>query len=165
VHGACLFTMDKIDYITSRDATHTVKPADGSEMIRILIVDDQPAVRKGLRMMFAAAADLMVVGEASGCESALDLALLLSPDVILMDLAMPRRDGIATMEALHVIYPQAAIVVLSFHDDPSSQARAEDAGAAAFVAKSMPPDFLLATIRHVGRTKTNRGKENGTTSA
>jgi DNA-binding NarL/FixJ family response regulator len=127
-------------------------------MIRILIVDDQPAVRKGLRMLFAAAADLRVVGEASDCETALDLAISLRPDIILVDVEMPRVDGIATAAALHGICPQASIVVLSFHDDAPTRARAQQSGAAAFVAKSRPPDVLLSTIRQVAGIRCAPGK-------
>jgi PleD family two-component response regulator len=63
--------MDESDYITSLDARHTMEPASGSAMLRIFIVEDQPAVRKGLRMLLEAQADLRVVGEASDCETAL----------------------------------------------------------------------------------------------
>jgi DNA-binding NarL/FixJ family response regulator len=143
--------MDNADYITARNETHTVKPVSGSEMIRVLIVDDQPAVRKGLLMLFAAAADLRVVGEAADSQSALELAVSLCPDIILVDVEMPHMDGIATTAALHSICPRSLIIVLSFHDDASTRARAEDAGAAAFVAKSGAPGVLLTTIRQVAQ--------------
>jgi DNA-binding NarL/FixJ family response regulator len=145
--------MDNADYITARNETHTVKPVSGSEMIRVLIVDDQPAVRKGLLMLFAAAADLRVVGEAADSQSALELAVSLCPDIILVDVEMPHMDGIATAATLHGICPQASIIILSFHDDAPTRARAEDAGAAAFVAKSMPADTLLTTIRQVSQMR------------
>ena len=118
-------------------------------MIRLLIVDDQPAVRQGLHMRLAAEPDFCVVGEALDGEAALSLAQSLSPDVVLMDVEMPRMDGLAAAGALHVICPHASIVMLSIHDDAITRARAEDAGAAAFVTKSVPADMLLATIRRV----------------
>ncbi|MFO7697249.1 MAG: response regulator transcription factor [Anaerolineae bacterium] len=118
-------------------------------MIRLMIVDDQAAVRQGLHMLFATTPDMSVVGEASGGQAALDLADLLCPDVVLMDVEMPGMDGIATARAFHRIRPQAGIIVLSIHDDERTRALAQTAGAAAFVAKSTPPDTLLAAIWRV----------------
>ena len=118
-------------------------------MIRLLIVDDQAAVRQGLHMLLATTPDVFVVGEACSGEAALDLAALLSPDVVLMDVELPGMDGIATTRAFHRLRPQAGIIVLSIHDDEHTRTLAQSAGAAAFVAKSMAPDTLLAAIRRV----------------
>ena len=120
-----------------------------SKMIRVLIVDDQPAVRQGLRMRLAAEPDLEVVGEAADGEVALSCAQALCPDVVLMDVEMPHMDGIAATDTLRKLCPSTAVIVLSMYDDARTRARAEDAGAAAFVAKSLPTDTLLATIRQV----------------
>ena len=139
--------MNYRDYTIAQKTIDIVKLAIGAEMIRLLIVDDQPAVRKGLHMRLAAESDLSVIGEAADGEAALDLAQSLCPDVVLMDVQMPRMDGIAAASALHALCPRASVIMLSIHDDARTRARAEDAGAAGFVAKSMPPDMLLATIR------------------
>jgi DNA-binding NarL/FixJ family response regulator len=120
-----------------------------AEMIRLLIVDDQAAVRQGLRMLLAAEPDLQVVGEASDGEGALSLAQTLNPDVVLMDVEMPHADGIATTQALRTACPHVAVIMLTIHDDAHTRERAEHAGAAAFVPKSMPAKVLLATIRQV----------------
>ena len=120
-------------------------------MIRLLIVDDQRGVRQGLRMLLATEPDLFVVGEACSSETALDLATSLCPDVVLMDVEMPGMDGIATTSALHRVRPQAAIIVLTIHDDERTRARAEKAGAAAFIAKTVPPEALLSAIRRVAQ--------------
>jgi two-component system response regulator NreC len=149
VYGAYPLTMDHIDYSTAQNATHAVKPDGSSETIRILIVEDQPAVRKAIRMRLAAEADLLVIGEASDSVAALDLAMSLCPDVVLMDVEMPHTDGLTATSELRRLCPQTSVIILSIHDDELTQARARDAGAAAFVAKSMPPDTLLATIRQV----------------
>jgi DNA-binding NarL/FixJ family response regulator len=109
-------------------------------------------------MMFAAEADLVVVGEAWDCESALDLAISLCPDIILVDVEMPRVDGIATAAALHKICPRTSIVVLSFHDDAPTRARAQQSGAAAFVAKCGPPEALLTAIRQLAGRRSAPGK-------
>ena len=138
--------------IMYRDYTIPVKASlvwDVSEMIRLLIVDEQPAVRQGLRMRLAAEPDLEVVGEAADGEVALDSVQALCPDVVLMDVEMPHMDGIAATDTLRKLCPSTAVIVLSMYDDARTRARAEDAGAVAFVAKSLPTDTLLATIRQV----------------
>jgi DNA-binding NarL/FixJ family response regulator len=118
-----------------------------AEVIKILIVDDQPAVRQGLFMRLEAEPDLEVVGEAADGETALTLAHALCPDVVLMDVEMHAMDGIAATEALHATSPHIAVIMLSIYDDAQTRARAEQAGAMAFVPKSVPTDMLLATIR------------------
>jgi DNA-binding NarL/FixJ family response regulator len=127
-------------------------------MIRLLIVEDQPGVRKGLHMLLDAESDLSVIGEACDGEAALDLAKSLCPDVVLMDIEMPRMDGIAAATALRLIRPQAAVVILSMHDDALTRARAAEVGAAAFVAKAMPADTLLTTIRQVSALRCVQAK-------
>ena len=118
-------------------------------MIRLLIVDDQPAVRKGLQMRLAAESDLVVIGEASDGQAALDLARALYPDVVLMDVEMPHMDGIAAAQALQSICPNISVIMLSIHDDAHTRSCAEKAGAVAFISKSVPADTLLETIRQV----------------
>ncbi len=121
-------------------------------MIRLLLVDDQPSVRRGLTMRLILEPDMLVVGEASTGREALILAQKLSPDVVLMDIEMPGMDGIETTEALHATVSQTAVVMLSIHDDVLTRARAATAGAAAFVEKCGTTDKLLATIRQVARS-------------
>ena len=118
-----------------------------TKMIRLLLVDDEPAVRKGLHMRLAAEPDFEVVGEAGDGETAVALAQTLRPDVILMDIAMPAKNGITATEELHTIFPQIAVIVLSMYDDASTQERAKQAGAAAFIPKRVPTDRLMAMIR------------------
>jgi DNA-binding NarL/FixJ family response regulator len=93
--------------------------------------------------------DIMVIGEASNGEQALELVQVLSPDIILMDVEMPGMDGITTTTALRANTPQSAVVMMSIHDDAHTRARAEAAGAAAFVEKSGTLEVLLATIRQI----------------
>ena len=118
-----------------------------NEMIRLLVVDDEPAVRKGLHMRLAAEPDFEVVGEAGDGETAVALAQTLHPDVVLMDIAMPQKNGITATQELHTMFPQIAVIVLSMYDDASTQERAERAGAIAFVPKRVPTDMLMAMIR------------------
>ena len=116
-------------------------------MIRVLLVDDQPAARRGLRVRFHLEPDLEVVGEASTGREALTLAQTLTPDVVLMDIEMPGMDGIEATAALRTIVPQSAVVILSIHDDVQTRGRAQAAGAVAFVEKRGGTDRLLSAIR------------------
>jgi len=98
-------------------------------------------------MRFASELDVVVVGEATSSEEALALVETLRPDVVLMDIALPRMDGIAATQALRAISPGAAVIILTIHDDEATKARARAAGAAAFITKSGVNDGLLAAIR------------------
>ena len=118
-------------------------------MIRVVLVDDQLAVRRGLRQRLTLEPDMTVAGEASDGRDAVALVKDLVPDVVLMDVEMPEMDGITAAAAIRVAIPQSAVIVLSIHDDASTQARAKEAGAAAFVHKSGEVEELIATIRQV----------------
>ncbi len=116
-------------------------------MIRVLLVDDQSVVRRALRVRFHLEPDLEVVGEASTGSDALSLAQALTPDVVLMDIAMPEMDGIEATAALRRVIPQSVVVILSIHDDAQTRERAQAAGAVAFVEKRGATDALLSAIR------------------
>ncbi|MFL5587267.1 MAG: response regulator transcription factor [Ktedonobacteraceae bacterium] len=116
-------------------------------MIRLLLVDDQPAVLRGLRLRFQLEPDMQVVGEASTGREAFTLAQTLTPDVVLMDIEMPGMDGLEAAAALVTVVPQSAIVILSIHTDRQTRMRAQAAGAVAFVEKRGTTDTLLAAIR------------------
>src|ERR1700687_3195490 len=105
-------------------------------MIRLLLVDDQPSVRQGLRMRLTLEPDMTVVGEASNGREAMTLVQQLAPDIVLMDVEMPGMDGITATFEMRASSPQSAVVMLSICDDVSTRARAQAAGAAAFVHKS-----------------------------
>ena len=120
--------------------------------IRVLLVDDQPVIRQGLRLRMATEADIAVIGEAGDGDAALDLAAALAPDVIVMDIAMPGIDGIETTRHIRAAVPGSTVVILSLSDDDATRARAAEAGAAAFVAKHEADGLLLATIRRLGTT-------------
>ena len=116
-------------------------------MIRVLLVDDQAIVRRGLRVRFHLEPDLEVVGEASTGTEALTLAQTLSPDVVLMDIEMPEMDGIEATAALRRVVPHSAVVILSIYDDAQTRRRAQTAGAVACVEKRGATDTLLSAIR------------------
>ena len=127
-------------------------------MIRLVLVDDQAGIRQGLRMLLTLEPDITVVAEASTGREAVTLVQGLSPDVVLMDIEMPEMDGIAAAAMIHVGSPQSAVVMLSIHDDVSTRARAQAAGATAFVNKNGAIEALVATIRQVAeQRKTETG--------
>ena len=117
------------------------------ERIKLLLVDDEPSIRRGLRMRLALEPDVEVVGEAADGSAAVALARSLAPRVVLMDVEMPIMNGIeATIEIVSQA-PHPAVVVLSMHDDAATQDRARKAGAAEFVAKHRMDDTLVTAIR------------------
>jgi DNA-binding NarL/FixJ family response regulator len=120
-------------------------------MIRLLLVDDQPAVRRGLGIRLHLEPDIQIVGEASTGREALSMAQALSPDVVLMDVEMPDMDGIEATAALRQARSTSAVVILSIHDDAQTRGRAQAAGAVAFVEKRGATDSLLAAIRQAAR--------------
>ncbi len=116
--------------------------------IRLLLVDDQRAVRRGLKMRFALEPDLEVVGEAGDTAEAIPLARVLHPDVILMDVELPGVSGTAAIAALRTATPHSGVVVFTLHDEAGTKAQVLAAGAA-FVAKHQTEETLLAAIRGV----------------
>jgi DNA-binding NarL/FixJ family response regulator len=116
-------------------------------MIRVLIVDDRPSVRQGLRMQLLLEPDLEVIGEAASGEEALALVPQAQPDVVLMDVKMPGMDGISATRGVRAIRPQSTIVLLSLYDDARLKAEAQAACAAAFVGKQEDIALLLTAIR------------------
>ena len=115
--------------------------------IRVLLVDDHAVVRAGLRLFLADQADLEVVGEAGDGASAVARAQELVPDVVLMDLRMPRLDGIAATRQIRAALPQTAVVVLTTYTDSANVGQAIAAGAIGYVPKDVPPPELATTIR------------------
>ena len=121
----------------------------GTRTIRLLLVDDRPAMRTGLRIWLALEPDLEVVGEASDGSEAISLTQALRPDVVLMDIEMPGMNGISATAALRSVAPHSPVVILTLHDDAATRTRAREAGAAAFVTKHRMEEILLGEIRRV----------------
>ncbi len=119
--------------------------------VRVLVVDDQEMVRRGLGMRLEIEPDIEVVGEAEDGPGAVDGVAAYAPDVVLMDVVMEGGDGIEATAALRHAYPEVAVVVLTLHDDARTRERAEAAGAAGFVGKHRPEGEMVEEIRRVGR--------------
>jgi len=119
------------------------------EPIRIVLVDDQALFRSGLRMLLDSQDDLEVVGEAADGEAALAEVARADPDVVLMDVRMPRMDGVTATERLAARGDRPKVLVLTTFDLDEAAARALRAGASGFVLKDAKPEFLLAAVRTV----------------
>lgn len=119
--------------------------------IRILICDDHPVVRAGLQGMLAGQTDFVVVGEASDGTEALAQVAALAPDVVLMDLRMPGRDGTRATTAIRVAYPSTRVLVLTTYDSDVDIVRAVEAGAAGYMLKDAPREELFRAIRAAAR--------------
>ena len=115
-------------------------------MIRVLVVDDQALVRSGLAAILDAQDDIEVVGEADDGDVAVERAAELSPDVVVMDIRMPRMDGI---EATKRLGEDARVLILTTFDLDEYVYGALKAGASGFVLKDTPPDRLAAAVRAV----------------
>jgi DNA-binding NarL/FixJ family response regulator len=124
---------------------------EAGRKVRVLVVDDQPMVRRGLGMRLEIEPDMEVVGEAKDGAGAVDGVAAQAPDVVIMDVRMEGMDGIEATAALRLGYPEVAVVVLTLQDDPATRGRAAAAGAAAFVGKHRPEGDLIEEIRRVAR--------------
>lgn len=114
--------------------------------VSLLIIGGTAEVRKGLVMSLAAEPDFDIVGETEHCEDALRMLDRTKPDVVVIDLDMPRGDGLALAEKACRLSPRSRLIVLSLQDDVFTFARARKAGAS-LVAKTAPTATLFATIR------------------
>lgn len=115
--------------------------------VRIIIIDDHPVVREGLRGMLASQPDLEVVGEAENGAAGVELIAALQPDVTLMDLRMPGLDGVSALEAIRRRGLPARVLVLTTYDSDTDIVRAIQAGATGYLLKDTPRDELFRAIR------------------
>jgi len=118
-----------------------------SDSIRVLVVDDHAVVREGLRVFLALQDGLEVAGEACDGEQAIERARELRPDVILMDLVMPKLDGVAAMRELRTHAPASRVIVLTSFLDDDRLLPAIQAGAAGYLLKNAEPAEIARAIR------------------
>ena len=119
--------------------------------IKILIVDDHPLIRQGLRVIITAQPDLELIGEAVNGEQAVQQALELHPDIVIMDLQMPVKDGLTATREIALADPHTQILVLTSFPDDDNVYAAIKAGATGFLLKDSSAEYLLDAIRTVSR--------------
>jgi two-component system response regulator NreC len=124
-----------------------------ADKIRVLVADDHAILRSGLGLLINAQADMEVIGEATNGTQAVRKASVARPDVVLLDLSMPRTDSADTIRALCRLPRAPRVVVLTMHDDPAYLDTSLAAGASGYVVKKAADSELLAAIRavHAGR--------------
>jgi DNA-binding NarL/FixJ family response regulator len=119
--------------------------------IRLVIAEDQRLFRQSLRLLLEREADLAVVGEAVDGREAVNLAMQLAPDMILMDVDMPRLDGVTATRLIQGCLPNIKILMLSVHDDDTRIVAAEQAGACGYILKDAEHQEFLRIIRATHR--------------
>jgi len=119
------------------------------QSIKVLVADDHPVVRKGLQLCLGRQGHLRVIGEACDGDEALRKARELKPDVVLMDISMPGRNGLAVTELLRKELPKMKVLILSVHNNRDYIFRVIQAGAHGYVSKEAPPEEVLRAIESV----------------
>ena len=132
----------------------TVAVPAGSGPVRVLVADDHPVVRAGLRALLSAEPGLAVVAEAGSGEETVVMARQHQPDVVLMDLRMPGAGGLAAIRQLSADQPGVRVVVLTTYDSDADILPAVEAGAAGYLLKDTPRDTLVGAIFAAARGET-----------
>lgn len=114
---------------------------------RLLLVDDHAVVRSGLRMLLENERDVEIIGEAASAHEAIEAAMQLRPNVILMDIGLPDLSGIDATREIKKRFPEVSIVALTIHEDEEYFFKMLEAGATGYVPKRAAPDELLTAIR------------------
>lgn len=118
-------------------------------MIRVLIVDDHPIVRRGLKETLAAESDITVVAEAARSEEVLALMAAHACDLVLLDLSLPGRGGLEVIKDVRREFPNVRVLIVSTYDESQYAVRAIRAGAAGYLSKSSAPEELVQAVRAV----------------
>jgi DNA-binding NarL/FixJ family response regulator len=118
-------------------------------MIKILVADDHPVVRDGLRALFAEYPDVTLIGEAATGREAIKAAVIDQPDVIIMDLAMPDTDGFSATAEISRVAPEVAVLILTMSDDDVTVTKAMRAGARGYLLKGATKEEILRAVTAV----------------
>ncbi|MDH6590638.1 DNA-binding NarL/FixJ family response regulator [Variovorax sp. TBS-050B] len=135
----------------STTAEPSPRPSQAAPRIRVLIADDQALIRRGMAMLLDAAPDIEVVGQAADGVEAVELARRLLPDVVLMDLHMPRKGGVLATREISAALPHTRVMVLTTFDRDDLVFDAVRAGAQAYLLKDASEEEVLDTVRAVQR--------------
>jgi len=122
-------------------------------VLRVLVVDDHPAFRRALTSALMMVHDIEVAGEAGGGIAAVERAVEVEPDLVLMDLSMPDLNGIEAMRRIHKKTPDLPVVILTAHADPGVEKEAREAGASGFLAKGTALEDLVFVLHEAAETK------------
>jgi NarL family two-component system response regulator LiaR len=131
--------------------TTSTQSAVPTELIRLLIVDDHPLIHRGLATLIAQQDDIVIIGEACDGFEAIDQVYLLRPDVILLDLVLPRKDGLAVVQEIKQYEPEARIIILTSFGHDTRLIAAVQCGVLGVLRKDTMPQELLQAIRDVYR--------------
>jgi len=123
--------------------------SNADERTRVLVVDDHPIVRHGLRGMLSNAHDLEIVGEAENGAMALQQVVRVKPHVVLLDIRMPGQNGVHVIRQIKRVAPDTRVIMLTIHDDVASASRCLEAGADGYLLKQVGPVELIQAIRTV----------------
>ena len=126
-------------------------PSPTGPLIRVIVADDHPIVRSGIVALLETATDVVVVGVAADGGQAVEVALDLTPDLVLMDLRMPVLNGDEATARIRAAAPSVRVLVLTTYETDESILRAIEAGASGYLLKAAPADEILAGIRSVAR--------------
>src|SRR5215213_11596701 len=119
------------------------------DQIRILVVDDHPLFRQGLRDVLRSETDIDVVGEAANGEEAIAMTQSLAPDAVILDINLPDQNGLQVARQLKSLHSSAAVVMLTAYDDSEQVLHAFRAGGSAYCPKDVPPSRLVQVVRQV----------------
>jgi two-component system, NarL family, invasion response regulator UvrY len=122
-------------------------------MIRVMLVDDHAVVRTGFRLLLQSIPEMSVIGEAESGEVAIQRYSELTPDVLVMDLAMPGMGGLEALKRIRARHPHARVLALSAHDDPVHARRALQEGALGFLSKRSAPEALIEAVTTVAHNR------------
>jgi len=120
-------------------------------MIKILIADDHAIVREGLKQIVAETSDMDVAGEAANGQQVLEQVRRGDCDLVLLDIAMPGREGLDTLKLLKLEYPKIPVLILSIYPEEQYAMRALKAGASGYLTKESAPEELIAAIRKLSQ--------------
>jgi DNA-binding NarL/FixJ family response regulator len=137
-------------FLDQRPADSAQSASIGQKSLRVVIVDDHALLRMGTRQILSEAEGIHVVAEAQNAAEAMDAIRATSPDLVLIDIRLPDRNGIDVARSVVQEHPSTRVVILSAYDDEDYVRAAMDAGVAGYLLKTMPGDELVNAVRAAG---------------